>query len=194
MRLRPAIFFDRDGTVNVQNRYEPRDPEYGTPAAYVCTWDDFEFVSDAQESFELLRPTDYEIIFISNQSGIDRGFAEYADVEHIFLRLKDHIAEWAGKRSRSYFCRHEPELGCACRKPKPGLIYLAAITYDVDLRRSWMIGDSHSDMTAAWNAGIRQLIRICDDRPLTQPQFNIAGGYPAPTLLEAVKLAIRHGR
>lgn len=196
MEFKRAIFFDRDGTVNVQERYMPGDPEYGTPAGgYVRTWLDFRFVDDAEEAFRLLAPTDYEIVFVSNQSGIERGFAKEEDVRTIFFRMGEHIFDWSGKMIDSYFCPHMPG-ECACRKPKPGMIYAAALANNISLRRSWMIGDGPNDMKAAWNAGIRQMIRIYEG-PFAHPrrlEFNRAGGYPVGTLLEAVKLAIEHGR
>lgn len=195
MELRPAIFFDRDGTVNVQARYSPGDPEYGI-LGYVCSWEDFEFVPDAEEAFSLLRGTEYEIIWISNQSGIERGKATRADVDDIFYRMGSHIFKWSGKRDYAYYCPHVGETGCACRKPKPFLIGKAAIELNIDLRRSWMIGDSPNDMKSGWNAGIRQLIRICEGQ-FEQPnrfRFNTAGGYPVRTLLEAVELTIVSGK
>lgn len=194
MHLKPAIFFDRDGTANVWPRLPSDDPRSGTPADYVNTWEDFEFVPDAEKAFRLLAPTQYEIIFISNQGGIGGGFTTTDHVVEIFQRMGERVGRWADSEVASYFCPHAADLGCACRKPKPFMIGMAAIELDIDLSRSWMVGDQHVDMTAAWNAGIRQLLRICDERSPPWLQFNVAGGYPVPTLLEAVTLAIRHGR
>lgn len=64
---------------------------------------------------------------------------------------------------KSLFCPHLDKDNCACRKPKPGMIWSLAVEYDIDLSRSWIIGDSHSDIKAGYRAGIRRMIRIDHD-------------------------------
>lgn len=98
-------------------------------------------------------------------------------------------------------CPHKPDEGCCCRKPKPGMIYFLAFRWSIDLSRSWMIGDSLSDMKAGWNAGIRKLIHIVPNakpfdpektglvslmaRKQTRRKWNTASGFPLPDLWSA---------
>lgn len=210
MELKRAIFFDRDNTLNVQRRYSLGDPEYGTPAASVCTWEDFRFLPGVLEGLKLLSDTEYLLIVISNQSCIGRGLVEWRLINNIFVKMKQAIDEYVygdklvvvrnGEKlavdlnllpiiAKSYFCPHVPEDNCSCRKPKPGMIYHAAIMHELDLSRSWMIGDSESDMKAAENAGICNRILITNNL-VDGLRLDPCPGV-APNLLEAARLIIR---
>lgn len=164
--LNKAIFLDRDGVINklLTNHLDRHDP-----SNYVVSWDQFEFIPEAIEGLKLLVDTGYLVIVVSNQSGIDRGYVDYDTVLGIFERMKgnvigiDGIRDYGGKIDHYEFCYHSPDVGCCCRKPKPGMLYCAARHWDIDLSQSWMIGDSNSDMEAGWNAGITNLIKIDSD-------------------------------
>ena len=102
------------------------------------------------------------------------------------------------------FCPHHPDAGCSCRKPKPGMMYFLAYKYEIDLSKSWMIGDKESDMVAGYNAGVGNMVHIVDGaRPhiLGKLAPGWDGEIELPNLLNAVqyiedndKWETEHGR
>ena len=188
-----AIFLDRDGVINKLLDGEP-------PESYVTRWEQLEFLPGVMDAFRLIKDTDFVPIVISNQSGIGRGWAKWFDVEDIFENMAWEICDKANVFPEYYFCPHVPEDNCACRKPSPGMIYKAAIEHEIDLSRSWMVGDSDCDIWAGKNAGIENLIKVIDkdrfdelDKPtdsyvaLTAPEMYC---YFAPDLLTATEFFV----
>ena len=138
----PAVFLDRDGVV-IENR-----------PAYVRTWEDVEIFGQALEALAALAGRPGKVILVTNQSGVGRGLVAEADARAIGDRLVKEIEECGGRIDGVYMCPHAPEDGCACRKPRPGLILEAAAEHGIDLSRSVMIGDAVTDLQAARAAGI----------------------------------------
>lgn len=165
--MRRGIFLDRDNTINKNE------------GGYLLGWDQFEFLPGVLEAFFELYQMDYDVFVVSNQSGIAEGL-EYKDsaVTHgtiatlfdiMCIKIDRHIHGMTGRpysTARSLvvrqfmFCPHASDAGCACRKPKPGMIYSLAVKWEIDLSKSWMIGDQDSDMRAGYNAGIWRMIKI----------------------------------
>ncbi|WP_034584197.1 D-glycero-alpha-D-manno-heptose-1,7-bisphosphate 7-phosphatase [Helicobacter pametensis] len=135
-----AVFFDRDGIVNVDH-------------GYVYAAKDFEFVSGIFELLSLFKSRDYLLLVVTNQSGIARGYYSLED----FLKLTEFMQESIRSKlgfafDKVYFCPHLE--GCKCRKPEIGMFNQACMDFDIDLEHSIMIGDKESDMQAAQNAGV----------------------------------------
>ena len=143
--MKPGVFIDRDGVINV-NRSD-----------YVKSWEEFQFEAGVFESINRLVQHDFSIIVISNQSAIGRGLVAREVVDEIHNRMIEAIAEHGGRIDAIYYCPHHPEDDCGCRKPRPGLILLAAQELDLDLPRSYFIGDAVSDVEAAHAAGCMPL-------------------------------------
>jgi D-glycero-D-manno-heptose 1,7-bisphosphate phosphatase len=156
--MNKAIFMDRDGVINKWEHGDKDVPE----SWYVLKWEDFEFLPGVMDAFKLIAASDYLAIIVSNQSGIERGFATYDEIDGIFDFMSSEIYDGAGIMPEYYFCPHSPDAGCACRKPSPGMLYKAAIEHDIDLSKSWMVGDSDTDIWAAKAAGITKLIKVID--------------------------------
>ena len=139
---RPAVFVDRDGTLI-------HDADYCSDPKQVCV---FEGVSEA---LRRLKRHGYKIIVITNQSGIGRRFftlEQYRAVEAEVLRqVGPDLIE------ATYFCPDVPGQPSKCRKPAPGMILEAARDHDVDLSRSFFIGDKEIDAECAHNAGVRAI-------------------------------------
>lgn len=149
---RPAVFIDRDGTINVEKEYL-HQPE------------DFEFIPGVPEALRLLATAGYLIVVVTNQSGVARGFYSEEDVR----RLHDHmdaLLEREGAMVNAYYyCPHHPDSGfdkyrrdCDCRKPHPGMLLQAAEELKIDLAASWMIGDKRADVEAGKAAGCRSVL------------------------------------
>ena len=140
---RPAVILDRDG---VLNNKPPR-------AAYVRSWDDWEWLPGTQDALRLFKDAGYRVIVVSNQAGIARGAMTQADLANIHARMKMEVCEAGGEIDAIYYCPHGWDDGCACRKPKPGMLYQAQRDFHLDLSRTYFIGDDERDGQAAEAAG-----------------------------------------
>lgn len=136
-----AVFLDRDGVIN-----ENRDD-------YVKNWEEIRFLPGALDAMAILASTPFRIVLVTNQSIIGRGMLTQAQVEKINRRLAIEVEAHGGRLDGIYFCPHHPNEGCLCRKPRPGLIMQAACDLDIDLTRSFLVGDAVSDIDAALAAG-----------------------------------------
>jgi len=136
---RPAVFIDRDGTLIEEVNFLSRVEDLRL----------FPFTADAIAAF---RNAGFLIIVITNQSGIHRGKYGEADMHSIHDQIQ---ADLGGAIDGFYFCPHLPSAGCDCRKPSLGMINAALADFQVDLERSWFIGDKKIDVETGHNAGIR---------------------------------------
>lgn len=130
---RPAVFLDRDGTV-----IEERD--YLSDPAGVA------LLPGATEGLARLRDLGLPLVLVTNQSGVGRGYFGGDAVERVHGRLIDLLAGHGVRLSAIYSCPHAPGDGCACRKPLPGLLHRAADELNLDLARSFVIGDKPCDI------------------------------------------------
>jgi len=138
----PAVFVDRDGTlieeVNFLSRLEDLIVFPFTPPAV-----------------KLLKDKGFLVIVLTNQSGIARGIYTEADMHGIHQQIQ---LEVGGAIDAFYFCPHLPSAECLCRKPNLGMIESAQADFEIDLERSWMIGDKNLDVQIAENAGIKSVM------------------------------------
>jgi D,D-heptose 1,7-bisphosphate phosphatase len=148
--MRPAIFLDRDGTIN-------------EGVGYVNHRSRFRLFPWTVEAIRAIRDEGYVAVLITNQSGVGRGYFSEDSVRQIHLDLKRVLEDAGTSLDGVYYCPHRPDEGCSCRKPKPGMLLRAAEELDCDLSRSWIIGDNRSDLEAGWSAGTRAaLVRTGD--------------------------------
>ena len=143
---RPAVFLDRDGVIN-KNR-----------ADYVKSWSEVEFLPAVFDALRRLAETDFAIVLITNQSAIGRGIVSQESAMHLNRRIVETIRSQGGRVDGSYLCPHHPDDNCECRKPRPGMLLQAAGELDLDLGRSYFIGDAITDMQAADAAGVRGIL------------------------------------
>ncbi|MDB6148411.1 MAG: D-alpha,beta-D-heptose 1,7-bisphosphate phosphatase, partial [Spartobacteria bacterium] len=136
----PAVFLDRDGTLM-------RDVDYcGDPK-------DVDMFAGAAEALRKLKDHGYKIIVITNQSGIGRGYFDETQYRAVEAEVSRQIG--AAVIDATYFCPHLPDDGCECRKPSAEMIFRAARQHDVDLKRSFFVGDKESDIECGRNAGVK---------------------------------------
>jgi D-glycero-D-manno-heptose 1,7-bisphosphate phosphatase len=167
-RLRSGVFLDRDGTLNVR----PLEHDY------VMSADEFSWLPGARQGIARLDEAGYVLFVVSNQQGVGLGVLKRSALHDIELRMIRDLAE-RGSTIRAFaYCVHVAESGCDCRKPEPGLILRLASDFDIDLNRSWMIGDSESDVIAGQAAGCRTA--LVGAQPLTTRPDIVA-----PSLLAA---------
>jgi D-glycero-D-manno-heptose 1,7-bisphosphate phosphatase len=137
-----AIFLDRDGTIM-------RDADYCSRPDQVRVFD------GTSVALRRLKKAGYKIIVITNQSGIGRGFFTEKDYRAVEKEVERQIG--ANLIDATYFCPDAPEQRSKCRKPAPGMVLQAAREHDVDLSRSFLIGDKEIDAECAHNAGVRAI-------------------------------------
>jgi D-glycero-D-manno-heptose 1,7-bisphosphate phosphatase len=142
-----TIFLDRDGVINKE-------------VNYLHKIEDFEFIEGVFKACLYLQNLGYKIIIITNQSGISRGYYDEAD----FSLLNKWMLNYFKKKNINildvYHCPHGPKTNCFCRKPKPGMILEAKKIHNIDLQKSWIIGDRENDISAGKNAGIKNTILL----------------------------------
>ncbi len=150
-----AVFLDRDGTLNVR---PPR-------ACYIEKPDDFIWLPGAREAVKRLKDAGYLLIMVTNQPGIARGNLTEDTLRAIHTKMQADLAAVGVKIDKIYYCPHNWDEGCACRKPKPGLFYDAQKELSLDLTKCVMIGDDERDITAGEAAGCRCLL-VSEEYPL----------------------------
>jgi D-glycero-D-manno-heptose 1,7-bisphosphate phosphatase len=152
---RPVVILDRDG---VLNKKPPR-------AHYVRNWSEFEWLPGALEALRLLKEAGYRVIIVSNQAGIGRRTMSEKDLLQIHDRMKTEAEQAGGKIDEIYYCPHDWNEGCECRKPKPGLLFRAQRELNLDLTRTPFVGDDERDAEAADAAGC-PFVLVSDELPL----------------------------
>ncbi len=140
--MQPAIFLDRDGVL-IENKPD-----------YVRDWSEVHIFPKVLGALTLPRAKNYKIVIVTNQSGIGRNLIPLGTAQGINQKLVQVIQENGAQIDGVYMCPHRPEEHCDCRKPRPGLILQAASELEIDLQRSWMVGDAWSDLLAGKAAGI----------------------------------------
>ena len=153
---RPAIFLDRDGVI-IENRTD-----------YCRSWEEVVILPGALQALARAQGTSYAVVIITNQSAVGRGLVDRETTDDINVRLVAAIRAAGGRGDGVYMCPHAPEDGCACRKPKPGLLLQASRDLSLDLLRSVLIGDSLSDIEAARAAGVGRAMLVRTGRGLEQ--------------------------
>lgn len=143
----PAVFFDRDGTLMP-------DVDYCSNPA------DVHLFPDAREALRRLKDAGYKIIIITNQSGIGRGYFTEEAYREVEREVERQLG--AGLVDATYFCPDHPEGATARRKPEPGMVVEAAREHDLELARSFFVGDKAIDAECGRKAGTRTILLRSD--------------------------------
>ena len=154
-----TIFLDRDGVINKE-------------VGYLHKIEDFKFINGVFEACRYFQSLDYQIIVVTNQSGIGRGYYD-KDAFHVVNSWM--LEQFKNKRIEIldvFFCPHTPESNCDCRKPKPGMFNQANEKHDIDMEKSWMIGDKEADVAAANAAGIQNTILVKSGHAIDEKNSN----------------------
>jgi D-glycero-D-manno-heptose 1,7-bisphosphate phosphatase len=170
--MKKGAFLDRDGVIN-------RKPPEGQ---YVTRWEELQFLPGVAEAIGLLTQAGFCVLGVSNQRCIAKGLLTAGDLEAMHARMCQELAAKGALITEVYYCPHDRQPPCGCRKPAPGLLLRAAREHEIDLKASWMIGDSDIDVEAGKNAGCKTVRIVKGD----------AGGNCQPdlfagTLLDAVR-------
>jgi D-glycero-D-manno-heptose 1,7-bisphosphate phosphatase len=150
MQTARTVFVDRDGVINV-NRPE-----------YVTSWSAFEFLPGSLPALALLADRGLEVVVVTNQSAVNRGLLSRARLAGIHAQMCATIARHGGRVRAILYCPHRPDEGCACRKPRPGLLLQARQQLGVDTSAAVLVGDHPTDLEAARQAGCRSILVLSD--------------------------------
>ena len=146
---RRAVFFDRDGVVNV----------FPGPGQFVLSWEMFRFlpgVGGLDGALSRLRQRGFFLALITNQSGVGRGLMPLSALHDIHERMQRELGEHGF--DAIYFCPHHPDESCHCRKPSPEMIFRACREHNLDPNASFLIGDSGRDIEMGHSAGCTTIL------------------------------------
>lgn len=173
--VRKAVFLDRDGVIN---RKAP-------DGQYITAWEQVEFLPGIDEALRELKRAGFLLIIVTNQSAISRNELAVDTLESIHRRMIERLSEAGVTIDAVYYCPHDRNGKCECRKPRPRMLFQAAEEHGIDLRQSWMIGDTTSDIEAGLAAGCRTVW-------LRPAAFNGTSAPPADFSGNSVLDAARH--
>jgi len=183
LRMRPAIFLDRDGTLNFDH-------------GWITSPSKIELLPGAAEAVRAINDAGYLAVLVTNQPVVARGEISVAGLRVVHNRLEFLLAESGAHLDAIYYCPHHPDFSgpCDCRKPAPGLLRIAARELDIDVGRSWMIGDSERDLGVAAAFGVSAALVASNQRAFKEA-ITSAPLIRAPSVSEAVQriLELAHG-
>lgn len=156
-----AVFIDRDGTLN---RY----------VGFLRNIEEFELLPGVERAVRKINESGYLAIVVTNQPVIARGEMTFGELQEIHNKMETLLGYEGAYLDGVYYCPHHPDSGyegeipelkfeCECRKPKPGMLVQAAKDFNIDLSKSWMVGDSENDVLAGKAAGTKTVLIAKDD-------------------------------
>jgi D,D-heptose 1,7-bisphosphate phosphatase len=152
MKKNTAVFLDRDGTINEE-------------VGYLDSLDKFKVIPSAYEAIRLINESGMKVVVISNQAGVARGFFTEDFVKITHEHLETALRKKGAYIDNFYYCPHHPTEGikpyrkdCNCRKPASGMLLRAAQDLNIDLTRSYLVGDRFNDMEAGKKIGVRGVL------------------------------------
>jgi D-glycero-D-manno-heptose 1,7-bisphosphate phosphatase len=152
---RNAVFLDRDGIINRKAR----------EGEYIRSWQEFHFLPGVVEGLTELSAAGFELFIVTNQRGIALGQVSRNALADMHERMLQNLGGSGVRIAGIYVCPHDFADACSCRKPKPGLLFEAASMHRIDLARSWMVGDSESDIEAGKQAGCKTAL-MTQNKPM----------------------------
>jgi len=187
-----AVFIDRDGTISEE-------------VGYINHPSRFRLFPFAAEAIKHLHANGWLAIVVTNQAGVARGYFSEDMIKTVHTRMEQELESGGATLDAIYYCAHHPLVGeppyrfdCDCRKPRPGLISQAARDFNIDLAKSWMIGDRYSDVELARNATVNSMFVMSGyGRGEWEHQQDGWKQHPdlvAENLLEAVKMIVSSGK
>jgi D-glycero-D-manno-heptose 1,7-bisphosphate phosphatase len=176
------IFLDRDGVIN----------NYPGDKLYITSLKKFRFLPRAKKAIALLSNSGYKIFVASNQAGVGKGTYSQKTLDIITSKMLQSIEQAGGKITKVYYCTHRKEAGCSCRKPKPGMLKMAAREFKFSLKGAYFIGDAMRDVFTAQAAGCKSILVLTGKEKLANKKnWEVKPDYVFKDLLEAVKFLIK---
>jgi len=143
-----CVFLDRDGVIN------KKAPE----GDYIKNWSEFKFLPNVKEDIKKLNKADFLVIIITNQRGIAKGLMTEEDLKDIHTKMIEELKKSEAKIDGIYYCPHDEKDNCNCRKPKIGMFLKAKEDFNIEMNKSWLVGDSKFDILAGQRAGCKTVL------------------------------------
>ncbi|MBN8193102.1 HAD family hydrolase [Bacillus sp. NTK074B] len=147
--MKKAIFLDRDGVINEVKTDRVK---------FVNRPEQFYFLAGVQEAVKLLSDSGFLLFVVTNQGGVGLGFLSHEDLHLIHAYMLNELKKADGFIQEVSCCTHKPNEGCKCRNPEPGMMFKLAEKYDLDLKKSYMVGDREVDIQAGKKAGCTTIL------------------------------------
>ena len=158
-------------------------------------WEDFHILPGVAQGIALLNHAGFSVIVVTNQRCIAKGLMTEADLQKMHERMTDVLARAGAIIDATFYCPHEIEPRCNCRKPAPGMLLSAERLRGIDLRTSWMIGDSDNDVQAGLNAGCKTALVIATNATSSErariSEATITADINASSLLDAIRQILK---
>ena len=184
-KTRPAVFLDRDGTLNED-------------AGYPADFRQVHIYPGAFEAVRLLKRSGFAAVVVTHQSGVGRGYFDTAELDALHHRFGEEFARRDAPLDGIYACLHGPDEGaCTCAKPQPGLGLRAARELGLDLGSSFMVGDKTVDVLFSRAIGAVPVLVLTGYGRAAAPALDAGGLRPAhtaPGILEAAAWILEQGR
>lgn len=191
MKKNTAVFLDRDGTINEE-------------VGYLDSIDKLKLFANAAEAIRLINESGMKAVVITNQSGVAKGYFTEEFVRTVHERIQEMLRERGAYIDAFYYCPHHQTEGigvylqsCACRKPEAGMLIEASKELDIDVRRSYTVGDMLKDIQVARTVGAKGILVKTGygintiEKDLTSDSSEICQpSYIAEDILDAVKWII----
>jgi len=180
LKAAPAVFLDRDGTINDEMEYlhDPRK---------------FKLLPNVLEGLKKLQDMGYRLVIVTNQGGIGLGYYTEEDFYRVNREMFRQLAPAGIKIDKIYFCPHSITEKCTCRKPNTGLVERAVVDLNIDLPNSFFIGDKTIDLETGRRAGIRKIL-VRTGHAGTDATYPVTPDYVADDLLDAANWILRQER
>ncbi|MGH2592869.1 MAG: D-glycero-beta-D-manno-heptose 1,7-bisphosphate 7-phosphatase, partial [Anaerolineae bacterium] len=183
-----GVFLDRDGTINEE-------------VGYLRRLDQFRFIDGAAEAVKLLNESGLKVVIVTNQAGVARGYLSEQALQQIHCVMAEALRAQYARLDGIYYCPHHPiegvgayKIECDCRKPKPGMMERAARELNIDLSRSFIVGDKITDLETGYVVGCKTVLVRTGYGLTSEEQFvdrPFQPDYVADNVLEASRWILK---
>jgi len=184
-----GVFIDRDGTISEE-------------VGYVNHLSRFQVYPWSAEAIRNLNHGGLKAIVVTNQAGVARGYFVESLIHEVHQKLSNELSLDGARLDAIYYCPHHPSVGnppylkdCTCRKPKPGMLLRAADEFQIELKRSYVIGDRYGDIELAHNAGTKSILVLSGygigEYEYQRQHWSIQPDWIAKNLLEATEIILK---
>ncbi|MCL4499486.1 MAG: D-glycero-beta-D-manno-heptose 1,7-bisphosphate 7-phosphatase [Chloroflexi bacterium] len=180
---RGAVFIDRDGTINAE-------------VGYLGKIDALALLPGAIKAIQHLSEVGLDVFIVTNQAGVARGYFDEEVIRAIHRKLAEELAQAGAFVRAIYYCPHHPDFPgdgcgtCSCRKPLPGMLFMAAADYGIDLSESFMVGDTVKDIETGRNAGCKSVLVLTGYGKEEKEKLTVRPDFIAEDLLGAAEWII----
>ena len=177
-RFQPAVFLDRDGTINQD-------------IGYIDSPERLFIIDGAASAIKRLNSKGFRVVVITNQSGVGRGYFTKEAADSVNKKLEEVLKREGAHLDGIYYCPHHPDDNCECRKPRIGLLEKAKNDLAIDFKKSYVIGDKGSDIEIAQSIGGKGILVLTGSGKDEKQKLDHEPSYIATDLKDAVEWIIK---